>query len=335
MDKLPSPWLARPPAIGAVAGLAVAAALAWIAPPGAARFFGGFACVAAGYLAGVGSVASAQARTMRGRIRALRLELRAAQDHLMMHGSSRALPAWLTETAGPMREAVAGLQRESRTLQSDVTLAESVRAAAGRIAAGVEALQRVTAPLQSLTLLAPSRAPFNVNTLIREAVDLCRHRAEEKRIRFEERLGVLPPVFGPADRVQAAFLNLVVNAVESMPFAGGTITITTAHEQNRVVLRVRDTGIGIRPEHLAKAAEPFFTTKPERGAAGLGLWEAHHIIDMIGGTLAIGSVPHQGTEVVISLPEAAPLSPGRAGVGHSAEELGRNTADTGDLRLAR
>lgn len=335
MEKLPSVWFARTPALGALSGTAVAVAIAFLAPSSLAAWLGGLACVAAGYLAGAAVAASTQARTMLGRLRALRLELRAAQDHLMQHGSSRALPAWLAETAEPMRDAVAGLTREARSLQADVTLPDPVRAASVRIAAGVESIQRLTAPFQSMTLVAPSRAPFDVNILLREAIDLCRHRAGEKRIRIEERLGVLPPVFGPADRVQAAFLNLVVNAVESMPFAGGTISVATAHEQDRVILRIKDTGIGIRPEHLAKAGEPFFTTKPERGAAGLGLWEAHHVIDGIGGTLAIGSVPHQGTEIVISLPEAAPLSPGRAGVGHSAEELGRNTADTGDLRLAK
>jgi signal transduction histidine kinase len=335
MEKMPSPWLARPSALGAIAGLSAAAAFSWIAPAGAAAWIGGTACVAAGYLAGVAGATVAQNRIARARLRVLRLELRAAQDHLMMHGSSRALPAWLAESAVPTRDAVAVLQREARTLQADVTLPEAARASAGRIAAGVESLQRITAPLQAMTQLPPSRAPFDLNTLLREALDLCRHRAGEKRIRIEENLGVLPPVFGPAERVQAAILNLVVNAIEAMPFAGGTITLTTTHEEHRVILRVKDTGIGIRPEHLAKAAEPFFTTKPERGAAGLGLWEAHHVIDGIAGTLNIASLPHQGTEVVISLPEAAPLSPGRAGVGHSAEELGRNTADTGDLRLAR
>ncbi|HKQ97484.1 MAG TPA: HAMP domain-containing sensor histidine kinase, partial [Candidatus Polarisedimenticolia bacterium] len=286
------------------------------------------------YLAGVATTAAGLLVRAQGRVRALRLDLRAAQDHLMEHGSSRSLPAWLAETAEPLREAAASLSRESRSLVAEVGLPEPVRAAAGRIAAGVETIQRVTAPMQSMSLLTPSRAPFNVNTLLREAIDLCRHRAEEKRIRFEERLAVLPPVFGPSERVQAAFLNLVVNAVEAMPFGGGSIAIETAHEADRVIVRLRDSGIGIRPEHLAKAAEPFFTTKPERGAAGLGLWEARQIIDAIGGALAITSVPHQGTEVVVTLPEAAPLSPGRAGVGHSAEELGRNTADTGDLRIA-
>src|SRR5262245_30054436 len=126
MEKLPSPWLARRSWLGAVAGLVAAAALAALAPAGAAAWLGGIACVAAAYLAAVASPSVGQLARAQGRNRSLRLELRAAQDHLMAHGSSRSLPAWLAESAEPLREAIASVSRESRSLVAEVSLPEPV-----------------------------------------------------------------------------------------------------------------------------------------------------------------------------------------------------------------
>jgi len=151
----------------------------------------------------------------------------------------------------------------------------------------VKALQDAIGPLTDYALSRPARAPFSVNSLLREAIDLVRHRAEEKKIRFEERYAVVPPVFGPAGRILQGLQALIINAVEAMPFGGGTIVIETLVDGDRVLARIRDGGIGIRPEHMPRVFDPFFTTKPEKNGVGLGLWTARRMLGIIGAEISL------------------------------------------------
>ena len=327
------PWVSNQSIAGAGFGLLAAIVIVAILPAALpVRLLAGLGLLAAGYLGGFARAARSRMISDAGYIQRLRAELRHCQDHIASTGSFRSLGAWIDAASGGWKESLHGLVGAARGLAMDSAIPDEARQAAGRAADQAGALQGSLGPLTSYALATPSKAPFNLNNLLRESIDLCRHRAEEKAIRFEERYAVIPPVFGPAGRVQSALLNVIINAVESMPHGGGTITIQTTHEGDRVVGRVRDTGIGIKPEHLQRVFEPFFTTKPDRGGAGLGLWETRDTLDRIGATLGIASVPHEGTEVAFSFPQAAPLAAGRAGT--PLEELPRNTADEGDRRIA-
>jgi signal transduction histidine kinase len=298
--RLAVPWGSKPAIGGALLGVAAALALS-VAGAGGPAALTGLALPALGYLAGFAVACRSAFRDAAATQARLSRELRRTQDHLMENGSALSLPVYLEAAAPTLRQSLATLP------QGD---------------ARQEALQ----PLAAYAPASAARAPFDLNNLLREAIDLCRHRAGEKRIRFEERYADIPPVFGPAGRVAAALLNVMVNAVEAMPFTGGTVSVATSHEGDRVVARVRDSGIGIRPEHLGRVFEPFFTTKPDRGSAGLGLWVVRDTLDRLGGSIQLSSVPHQGTEVVLSFPQAAPLHPGREGTLHP-QELPTNTAD--------
>jgi len=334
MIKTTAPWLSRPTLAGAGFGILAGLLLAFGQTGGFAVRAGGFVVLAsAGFLIGFAVAARRRLAGATTYIARLRAELRASQDHIMDHGSSRSLPAWLGASTTTIRDEASALARDARGLAAETTLPEAARSAAAKIVERADNLGKVCAPLTRYALTDPSRAPFDLNTLLREALVLCRHRAEEKKIRFEERFAVVPPVFGPAGRVHAALLNVLVNAIEAMPFGGGVISITTAHEGDQAIVRLVDGGIGIRPEHMARVTEPFFTTKPEKTSAGLGLWETRDTIEAIGGTLVIKSTPHEGTEVTVSFPQAAPLSAGRVGVAHP-EEVGSNMADEGDRRIA-
>jgi hypothetical protein len=299
--RLPLPWASRRALGGAALG-AVAALLAVALGAGGALV--AVTLMALGYFAGFAAACPAVARDAAATQSRLARELRRTQDHLMENGSALSLPIYLEAAAPTLRQSLAALPQNPEN----------------------EASHEALRPLASYTPTSASRAPFDLNNLMREAIDLCRHRAGERKIRFEERYADIPPVFGPAGRVAAALLNVVVNAIEAMPFTGGTIAVSTAHEGPRVVARVRDSGIGIRPEHLSRVFEPFFTTKPDRGSAGLGLWVARDTLDRLGAAITLTSVPHQGTEVVMSFPQAAPLHPGREGTLHP-QEMPVNTAD--------
>jgi signal transduction histidine kinase len=325
--KKPRSLSFSPPVLaGAGWGLVAGAGAAWLLPAHAGwKTAIAAACVLLGFL--LGYAREARRRLLQSALQVMRLrqELWLSQEHIISSGSCRSLGAFVDATMEEIRQPLRELASESRTLATDPSLTDGGRHAAERLAARAHDVGRVLGPLTSYSLTAPSKAPFNLNNLMRESIDLCRHRAQERGIRFEERFAVVPPVFGSAGRIQSALLNVIVNAVEAMPHAGGTITVETSHEGERVVARVKDAGIGIRPEHLGKVYDPFFTTKPDRGGSGLGLWETRQAVEMIGATIGITSVPLQGTEVTLTFPQSAPLSAGRAGVEHPPE-LKRNTA---------
>ena len=116
----------------------------------------------------------------------------------------------------------------------------------------------------------------------------------------------VPPVevLGDPERLQEAILNLVVNAVHFNRL-GGRVRIEGTTEADTLVLRVRDTGIGIAPEHLRHVFERFYRVEPSRGAghgAGLGLAITKWIVERHGGTLHSSSVLGRGSEFVVALP---------------------------------
>ena len=100
---------------------------------------------------------------------------------------------------------------------------------------------------------------------------------------------------------EQVLMNLAVNARDAMP-EGGTLTVTCGRVEDRVHVVVRDEGIGMDAATLARAVEPFFTTKPEGAGSGLGLSSCYGLVTQAGGTFDIASTPGQGTIVTIALP---------------------------------
>lgn len=130
------------------------------------------------------------------------------------------------------------------------------------------------------------------------------------RVELDENL---PPASADANQLEMAILNLGVNARDAMP-AGGTLTITAACENVRgehrsglkqgdyVRLAVADTGTGMDEATLARAIEPFFSTKGIGKGTGLGLSMVHGLAAQLGGGLTIVSEPGHGTAVELWLP---------------------------------
>jgi len=124
-------------------------------------------------------------------------------------------------------------------------------------------------------------------------------------------------VYGDRSQLQQIFLNLVVNARDAMP-NGGEVTISIdplrqapGHDQ-RVEVRVSDTGSGMEQSVVDRAVEPFFTTKKSGEGTGLGLSVVHGIVSDHGGDMRIDSRPGLGTTILISFPvtEAGESEPG-------------------------
>lgn len=100
--------------------------------------------------------------------------------------------------------------------------------------------------------------------------------------------------------------NALIHAFEGR--ASGTIRIVVqAAEPGSALIEVRDDGRGIPPDHLRRIFDPFFTTRLGRGGTGLGLNIVHNLVThVLGGTIGVESVPHEGTTVQIRIPCSAP-----------------------------
>lgn len=161
--------------------------------------------------------------------------------------------------------------------------------------------------------------PITVNTLVTSLSELV-HRTLGETISVETVLAAgLWQVEADPNELEAAILNLAVNARDAMP-QGGRLTIETSNTHideayaashievaagQYVAISVSDTGFGMDAKTLAQAFEPFFTTKPVGKGTGLGLSQVYGFVKQSGGHVKIYSEPHQGTTVKIYLPRLA------------------------------
>jgi len=141
-----------------------------------------------------------------------------------------------------------------------------------------------------------------INELILKLEDFMQLEFAQKNIIVENDLNAdLKPMNMDQNLLYRAFLNLFVNALQAMP-EGGTLSVSSSlstAEKNRVVIIIKDTGIGISEEKLAMIFTPFYTDK-NRGT-GLGLAIAKNIIEEHNGSLTVESEEGKGAAFIITL----------------------------------
>jgi signal transduction histidine kinase len=147
---------------------------------------------------------------------------------------------------------------------------------------------------------------LDVNQLLRETLLLLEHQLKKARVDVELQLEAeLPLIRGNQGKLQQVFLNLFLNAKDSMP-EGGTLRVETV-SNGIVTIKVTDTGCGISSEHLQRIYDPFFTTKTspregERRGTGLGLSVSYGIIQEHSGKIRVKSEPGRGTMFQLEFP---------------------------------
>jgi PAS domain S-box-containing protein len=193
------------------------------------------------------------------------------------------------------------------------------------IAGAIDSAERAKVLVQRLLAFA-RRQPLQARSV--DISHLVRNMAELIASTTGPQIRVVvdvPPVLAPAsadpNQIEMALLNLAVNARDAMP-DGGTLRISATEaavgggdvpglrEGDYLCLSVADTGVGMDQATLARAVEPFFSTKGVGKGTGLGLSMAHGLASQLGGLLRIQSHPGIGTNVEIWLPvsKASPSS---------------------------
>jgi two-component system sensor histidine kinase HydH len=148
----------------------------------------------------------------------------------------------------------------------------------------------------------PNRAPCHVNAIIDKNIQFLDAQLKEKGYLVQKRFDEsVPEMMADADMLYQAFLNILINAMQSMP-EGGTVEIQTrwVPADGLIKLSFNDGGTGIPEDLFSKVWDPFFTTK-EKGT-GLGLGIVKNIVASHGGRVSVGNRVEGGTRVDLELP---------------------------------
>lgn len=165
-------------------------------------------------------------------------------------------------------------------------------------ARGAELTQRL---LTFTRQQAPVMGTVSLSKAIRETNAMLVPLLGEKvalRVTVDPRL---PRVRGHEGHLIEILTNLAVNARDAMP-NGGSITITASAADGHATLVIRDTGTGMDAETLARACDPFFTTKAQGAGTGLGLSLVRDLVTQCGGQLTLESTLGEGTTITVTLP---------------------------------
>ncbi len=151
---------------------------------------------------------------------------------------------------------------------------------------------------------------IHLNDQLKEAVKLSKYSTPFNDIELVTDYQDIPPIRGTAGEIQQVFVNLVSNAVQAMN-GKGRLLVSSRYEDGSVVITIRDTGAGIKKEHLSQLFMPFFTTKDPGKGTGLGLNIVHKIIANHGGSISVESEEGQGAAFIVRLPPAYDSSQGK------------------------
>ena len=169
---------------------------------------------------------------------------------------------------------------------------------------GAQAVRRV----QEFTRIRHDEgfAPLDINAVLADVIELTRAawetdaKARGVTIRVRRSLEARAAIAGNASELREVMTNLILNAVDAMP-KGGELHVESEDRDAEVVVRVRDTGVGMDAQTSGRVFDPFFTTKAGKGT-GLGLSVAYGIVTRHRGAVTVSSAPQAGSEFVLRFP---------------------------------
>ncbi|KFE67038.1 Phosphate regulon sensor protein PhoR (SphS) [Hyalangium minutum] len=214
-----------------------------------------------------------------------------------------------------LRTPITAIRGYSETLQSGALkdpevapkMVEIIHRQSERLSELVEDLLELSRLESREVKLNISHVPMAVATA--RAAETVRPKAAGKNIQLELHVPTDLMARGDERAVEQVLLNLLDNAVKYTP-PGGRVDVFGTLEEGRCVVRVKDTGVGIEPKHLARIFERFYRVDKGRsrdmGGTGLGLSIVKHLVGAMEGEVKVESQPQVGSLFAIFLPVAAP-----------------------------
>ncbi len=150
--------------------------------------------------------------------------------------------------------------------------------------------------------MPPEKSSVNLNQIVSDGLYFLESRCAKAAIEIRRELDPnLPEIHADASQLHQVLVNLIVNAIQAMR-DGGTVTLRTRSEAEKVFLSVSDTGSGMSDEVMRNIFTPFFTTKDVNEGTGLGLAVVHGIIASHNGKIEVKSKVGEGSTFEIELP---------------------------------
>ncbi len=175
------------------------------------------------------------------------------------------------------------------------------------ISSGALRIQGIIDSLRGLSRPARSGMDekIDINKVIAASETILGNQIKKCTDNFNIRWGKkIPAVKGNSQQIEQVIINLIMNSLQALPDKGRGVLVSTSFSKksDRVIIKVKDEGIGMSREIYERIREPFFTTKIESGGTGLGLSISYDIIKRHKGTLEFESSPGEGTTAIIKLP---------------------------------
>jgi two-component system, OmpR family, phosphate regulon sensor histidine kinase PhoR len=254
----------------------------------------------------------ARAVALRGEVATLLL----VRDETRVHHLERVRRDFVSNVSHELRTPITAVQLIAETLsngglEDPKAAADFVRRIgqeAAHMAQMVEELLELSTIESGLRPMASERVPI---VKLMGSLDRLRPLAESKGVSLDVSVAPgTPDLVGDASQLGQVLRNLAHNAIKFTP-SGGRIDIgATPGEAGQVVLRCRDTGVGITPADLPRIYERFWKADSSRQrdgeGSGLGLAIVRHAVEAHGGTVTVTSEPRRGTEFQVVLPAAGP-----------------------------
>jgi signal transduction histidine kinase/CheY-like chemotaxis protein len=244
-------------------------------------------------------------------------ELRATQSQLVQSAKLNALGEMASGVAHDFNNMLAAILGRTQLMLARVEDAEmrrSLELIEQTAQDGAQTVRRI----QEFTRVRMDEAldEVDLHRILLDVVELTRPswqtqaKARGATIHIVKEFAPEARLSGNASELREVFTNLLLNAVDAMP-AGGTLTLATRLEDDRVIAEVTDTGHGMDEDTQARCFDPFFTTKATKGT-GLGLSVAYGIVGRHRGRIFASSAPGAGTTFRLSFPQRqGPASPPR------------------------
>lgn len=252
------------------------------------------------------------ARTLEDRVDEKTRELKRAHDEVLHVETMASLGKMAAVVAHEINNPLSGILTYSKLIrkwidrgQASAEKKEEAIQSLDLIASESRRCGNLVKSLLSFSRTAPMNLqPTDINRVLEQCVLLLRHNLDLAAIQLHTELGEgLPRLQCDPAQIEQVLLALIVNSIDAMP-KGGDLWVRSAIDKTgtAVVLTVRDDGTGIPPEILAKAFEPFVTTKEQGHGTGLGLAVSRGIVERHGGKIALQSELGKGTTITIMLP---------------------------------
>jgi two-component system, OmpR family, phosphate regulon sensor histidine kinase PhoR len=219
---------------------------------------------------------------------------------------------FISNVSHELRTPLASLKALTETLQEGALEdPPAARRFLSQMETEIDNLTQMVRELLELSRIESGRVPLELKAcepgvLAGDAAERMRLQAERAGLELLLECGAgLPPVLADAVRIDQVLVNLIHNAVKFTP-PGGKITVGCFAREGDAVIFVRDSGVGIAAEDLARIFERFYKADRSRsgGGTGLGLSIARHIIESHRGQIWAESQPGQGSTFFFSLPRA-------------------------------